>query len=384
MHYKYQSPWFIEALQSEGKLEINELKTDITSDICIVGGGFTGLWTALKIKEKKPSINITIIEKDLCGSGASGRNGGCMIPQSTKFTAMKNTIGIKDAKKMVNATEDAVYNIRDYCIQNNIDAKIRINGVVYAATNKSHEGAFENLIDDLKENKINNWERLTDDSNQNKKNLIQNNIKKDWTFEERLSKEFEAIGFFISDHPINEYKEVFDIYKIQNFNSFMISSKNEAILAATIMKIQEKKTRDGNPFAIVKFSDLGGVFELFIFSEILEQNRNILKEGKSFLITVLKDLSNLNNRFKRISVRKLVSLNEISNQSIPKITFEIEKLENLKNFSNLISEKGNTNVKIVVKNNSKNLIFELSEKRKINPEILKSLKNEPYLKRINI
>ena len=99
MHYKYQSPWFVEALQSEGKLEINELKTDITSDICIVGGGFTGLWTALKIKEKNSSINVTIIEKDLCGSGASGRNGGCMIPQSTKFTAMKNTIGIKDAKK---------------------------------------------------------------------------------------------------------------------------------------------------------------------------------------------------------------------------------------------------------------------------------------------
>ena len=102
------------------------------------------------------------------------------------------------------------------------------------------------------------------------------------------------------------------------------------------------------------------------------------------LITVLKNLSNLNNRFKRIGVRKLVSLNEISNQSIPKITFEIEKLDNLKNFSNLISEKGNTNVKIVVKNNSKNLIFELSNKRKINPKILKSLKNEPYLKRINL
>ena len=161
MQNKYQSPWFVEALQAEGELKINKLKTNLTTDICIVGGGYTGLWTALKIKEKDSSIDITIIEKDLCGSGASGRNGGCMIPQSTKFTAMKNTIGIKDAKKMVNATEDAVYNIRDYCIQNNIDAKIRINGVVYAATNKSHEGAFENLIDDLKENKINNWERLT-------------------------------------------------------------------------------------------------------------------------------------------------------------------------------------------------------------------------------
>ena len=102
---------------------------------------------------------------------------------------------------------------------------------------------------------------------------------------------------------------------------------------------------------------MGGVFELFLFSEILEQNRGILKEGKSFLITVLKDLSNQNNRFKRINVRKLVSLNEITSQSIPKITFEIEKLENLRNFSNLISEEGNTNVKIIIKNNSKNLIF---------------------------
>ena len=129
---------------------------------------------------------------------------------------------------------------------------------------------------------------------------------------------------------------------------------------------------------------MGGVFELFVFSEILEQNRDILKEGKSLFITVIKDISNQDNRFKRISVRKLISLGEISKHFIPKITFEIEELKNLKKFKDLISEKGDTNVKIVVQNNSKNLIFELSEKRKINPEILKSLKNEPYLKRINI
>ena len=206
----------------------------------------------------------------------------------------------------------------------------------------------------------------------------------DWPFEERLAKEFESIGFFISDHPINEYKEIFDIYKIQNFNSFISSTSNETILAATIMKIQEKKTQKGNPFAIIKFSDLGGVFELFVFSEILDQNRDILNEGKSLLITVIKDIGNQANRFKRISVRKLVSLGEISKYSIPKITFEIEEVDNLKKLKDLISERGDTNVKIVVQNNSKNLIFELSEKRKINPEILKSLKNEPYLKRINI
>ena len=59
-------------------------------------------------------------------------------------------------------------------------------------------------------------------------------------------------------------------------------------------------------------------------------------------------------------------------------------MKNLKSFSHLISEKGNTNVKIVVINDTKNLTFELSEKRKINSKIIKSLKNEGYLKRINL
>ena len=116
----------------------------------------------------------------------------------------------------------------------------------------------------------------------------------------------------------------------------------------------------------------------------MDQNRDILNEGKSLLITVIKDIGNQANRFKRISVRKLVSLGEISKHSIPKITFEIEEVDNIKKLKDLISERGDTNVKIVVKNNSKNLIFELSKKRKINPKILKSLKNEPYLKRINL
>ena len=49
MQKKYQSPWFVEALQSEDKLEINKLETDIATDMCIAGGGFTGLLTALKI-----------------------------------------------------------------------------------------------------------------------------------------------------------------------------------------------------------------------------------------------------------------------------------------------------------------------------------------------
>ena len=99
MENHYQSPWFVEALQKEGDLKVNQLDSNLNTDICIIGGGFTGLWTALKIKEKKPKINVVVIEKDLCGSGASGRNGGCMIPQSTKFQGIKKNSGSRRCKK---------------------------------------------------------------------------------------------------------------------------------------------------------------------------------------------------------------------------------------------------------------------------------------------
>ena len=97
MEYNYQSPWFVEALKKENNLKVKQLDLNLKTDICIIGGGFTGLWTALKIKEKNPNTNIVLIEKDLCGSGDSGRNGGCMIPQSTKFQGIKKVVGLEDA-----------------------------------------------------------------------------------------------------------------------------------------------------------------------------------------------------------------------------------------------------------------------------------------------
>ena len=103
----------------------------------------------------------------MCGSGASGRNGGCMIPQSTKFQGIKKIVGLNDAKKIVVSTEAAVNNIKDFCVQNNIDAQIRDDGVLYGATNKFHKGAFESLIKDLNENQINSWERLSKEKVQN-------------------------------------------------------------------------------------------------------------------------------------------------------------------------------------------------------------------------
>ena len=52
-----QSFWFADALKKEKNIKINKLNKNLHTDICIVGGGYTGLWTALKIKEKNPSTS---------------------------------------------------------------------------------------------------------------------------------------------------------------------------------------------------------------------------------------------------------------------------------------------------------------------------------------
>ena len=77
------------------------------------------------------------------------------------------------------------------------------------------------------------------------------------------------------------------------------------------MSIKEKKTSKGTSFAIIKFSDLSKVFELFLFSEMLEINRESLIKGKSFILTIMKDKENQENRFRRINVRKIINLEGI-------------------------------------------------------------------------
>ena len=155
----YQSFWFSDAIAKEKIVTINKLNSDINTDICIVGGGFTGLWTAIQLKKKQPSLSICIIDKGLCGSGASGRNGGCMLPVSPKYYTMKKLIGKNNAMLMVKATEQALFDIKNFCEQNNIDAKIRLDGNLYTETNKAHVESFETVIKELKKENINSWER---------------------------------------------------------------------------------------------------------------------------------------------------------------------------------------------------------------------------------
>ena len=220
-------------------------------------------------------------------------------------------------------------------------------------------------------------------SDEIKDDVIVNSIE-DWKFEERLSKEFEAVGFFISDHPLNQFKEIFEDYKIIDFNKFNSNEESkENNIAATLLKVQERKTAKGNTYAIIKLTDLSSVFELFIFSDILELNRNILTEGNSLIITLSKNITEDNNRFKRINVKKIASLSDLFNKPISDIVLTVKDIKNINDISNYIKKSGTTNVKIKVKDSNKNLIFKLKNKRHVDRKSLNILKKHDILTTIH-
>ena len=71
-----RSWWLREALAQETGSDSRPLAGDANTDVVIVGGGFTGLWTAYFLTEANPNLGIVILEQDICGGGPSGRNGG--------------------------------------------------------------------------------------------------------------------------------------------------------------------------------------------------------------------------------------------------------------------------------------------------------------------
>ena len=206
----------------------------------------------------------------------------------------------------------------------------------------------------------------------------------DWKFEERLSKEFEAVGFFISDHPLNQYKDVFNDYKIVDYQTFADNNSIEqSNVAATLLKIQERKTSKGTGYAVLKLTDLTSVFELFVFSDVLESNREILKEGSSLILTLIKSNSQEENRFRRINVQKIASLKKLLNSPLNEVTFDLSSWNEFNDLSKFLINQGETAINIRIRENGKILYFKLKNGRKLDRKTINLIRNKEISSTIN-
>ena len=101
-------------------------------------------------------------------------------------------------------------------------------------------------------------------------------------------------------------------------------------------------------------------------------------------ILVIKDKENQENRFRRINVRKIVSLNEASKFNYSNVEIQMNNVDDLDKLYKAIKDKGNSKIKISFERKNKIYLFELKDKRKFDNETLKHLNKERYIKKIRV
>ena len=238
-------------------------------------------------------------------------------------------------------------------------------------------------IKNINDDKENHQSNLFDDQ-QNEKEEFNFESSSPWSLKELLSEEFKSLGFYLTNHPLNEFEEIFNQLNISSYKKFYENDLNEGLVAGTIMSIQEKKSAKGTPYAIVKFSDKKAEFELFLFAEILIANREKLKESESFVLTLQKDKITGEDTKKRINVRKILSLDEVINKPYSKVTIELKDNYNLNEIKKLLSIKGETTINLVIKDKNKQACYSLQENRKFDFNHLKVLKAKKYVEKITV
>jgi DNA polymerase-3 subunit alpha len=108
-----------------------------------------------------------------------------------------------------------------------------------------------------------------------------------WLPADRLRREYEAVGFFLSGHPLDDYAAVLRRLKVASWVEFARSVKAGASagrVAATVVSRTERRTKTGNKMGIIGLSDSSGHYEAVLFAEGLQQYRDLLEPGSPVLL----------------------------------------------------------------------------------------------------
>jgi len=150
----YQGFWYAQALERDSALAPS-LQEAIQADVCIIGGGFLGLWSALRLKQNDPGLDIVVIEKNRCGSGASGRNGGLAHNWWAKYLSLTSICGEAEARRICEASVAAIDEIGEFCRAHQIDAQYRKDGWLWMASNRKQHDSWRVLTDNLEQVGVN-------------------------------------------------------------------------------------------------------------------------------------------------------------------------------------------------------------------------------------
>jgi len=131
----------------------------------------------------------------------------------------------------------------------------------------------------------------------------------DWSPIDRMKEEFDAIGFYLSGHPLDAYSKSLDTLKARSSTDIIRAGNPGPVkMAGTVIGMKERTSGKGNRYAFVQFSDASGVFEIMAFSELLASARDLFEVGNCLFIKGSVQFEGEAPRFTANSVEMLDSL----------------------------------------------------------------------------
>lgn len=176
----------------------------------------------------------------------------------------------------------------------------------------------------------------------------------EWPHLEKLTMESEAIGFYLSAHPLDAFESVFERLRVSSSSDIerlvQMAGASKVSLAAIVSDVREKISQKGRKFGIVSATDKGGAFELFAFEEALIASREKLKSGQPLLLNIMADKRQDGDGI-RTTLLSVDYLNDIMSKTAASVIITVGSADVVPALARTIEQqpKGQSRVFIVVK-----------------------------------
>ena len=204
----------------------------------------------------------------------------------------------------------------------------------------------------------------------------------DWLMMQRLSHEREAVGFYLSAHPLEVFSPALERMRVRTYRELSASlngSDRQLRLAGTVEGVQERTSARGNRYAFVQMSDTSGSYEVTVFSELLSSDRELLQPGTNLLLTVV---GRADGDAPRLTAQTVRRLEDAAEKAVAGVRIAVEEEAPLSELRGLLGSdvnggEGRVSLVLRLDGGVTEVEVELSETFAISPSFRETLARTP-------